>query len=101
MNEAFATKQATFLLWQNYPNPFNPETEIRFQLMTSGLVTLAVYDVSGRLVTTLTNSEYPSGNHTVRWKGVDAKGVPVASGIYYYRLKFGEVTRIRKMLLLR
>ncbi|UCG50801.1 MAG: T9SS type A sorting domain-containing protein [Candidatus Latescibacterota bacterium] len=90
-----------FGLGQNYPNPFNPETRIRFTLPENGLVTLRVYDVSGRLVKTVVAKEMPGGSHTVTWDGTNNSGESVASGVYFYRLSAGERIATRKMVLLR
>jgi len=70
-----------FELQQNYPNPFNPETAISYQLSTVSDVTLEVYDVLGREVTTLVRGVQSAGAQTVRW---NASAFP--SGVYYYRL---------------
>ncbi|HPU86411.1 MAG TPA: FlgD immunoglobulin-like domain containing protein, partial [Candidatus Latescibacteria bacterium] len=81
-----------FTLSQNTPNPFNPSTTIRFTLTEAGHVTLAVYDVNGRLVRTLVGptasaaQTFPSGPHEVVWDGRDSNGREVASGVYLVRL---------------
>jgi len=70
-------------LEQNYPNPFNPSTEIRFELPESGIVTLEVYDMLGRKVTTLIDSEHHGrGGHQVTFDATD-----LSSGVYIYRLQ--------------
>jgi hypothetical protein len=73
-------------LRQNYPNPFNPVTRIDFRLDRAGPVQLAVYDLAGRLVTTLHRGALPAGPHHVTWDGRSAAGEPVASGLYRYVL---------------
>jgi hypothetical protein len=80
----------------NYPNPFNPSTIIRYQLPRASHVTLTVYDVLGREVTTLVNATEEPGYKSVQW---DAGGV--ASGVYFYRLTAGEFVQVRKVSLLR
>ena len=92
-----------YALGQNYPNPFNPSTVLRYQLPLASFVTLRIYDMLGREVTTLADENQDAGFKQVEW---DAAAFP--SGIYFYRLEavssdgsrktFGE---IRKMLLLR
>ena len=72
---------ATFALDQNFPNPFNPTTTIQYQLPTDSRVTLKVYDLLGREVTTLLNEDRPAGYHDARW---DASNT--ASGVYFYRI---------------
>jgi spore germination protein YaaH len=76
-----------FELLQNYPNPFNPTTAISFQLSEVSFVTLKVFDVLGREITTLVNEMRKPGLHTVQW---DASSAP--SGVYLYRLRSGEIS---------
>jgi chitinase len=79
-------------LEQNYPNPFNPGTAIRYTLRQTTGVSLDVFDVLGRKVTTLVDGIQAPGNYEVRF---DGRGV--ASGVYFYTLRTGEAT-ITKML---
>jgi hypothetical protein len=90
-----------FALRQNFPNPFNPHTMIKFSVPEKRLVSLRVYDVSGRLVATLADREYPTGTHAIEWDGTNRLGVGVASGIYFYKIVAGRDVATRKMLLLR
>ena len=83
-------------LSQNYPNPFNPATTIRYQLPTETEVNLTVYDVLGREVAELVDRRQVAGEHTIRF---EADGL--SSGVYFYRLETDNVTRVRKMLLMR
>ncbi len=89
--------QATeFALLGTYPNPFNPSTTISFALPEAGKVTLSVYDVTGRLVTTLVDGHRNAGVHEVTF---DAS--QLASGIYIYRLEAGQFTASGKMVLMK
>lgn len=89
-------------LYQNYPNPFNPETNISFYLPVDKKVSLIIYDVSGREVVRLIDEqELPKGKHTVVWDGRDKYGNRVASGTYFYTLKFGNFTKTKKMMLIK
>jgi hypothetical protein len=88
-------------LSQNYPNPFNPETTIRFNLPQTGLVNLEVFDISGRLVTTLLDGQRNAGINQVVWSGLNAQGLSVSSGVYFYRLRSGGQQISKKMVLLR
>jgi hypothetical protein len=90
-----------FLLEQNFPNPFNPSTLIRYQLSARGPVQLVVYDLLGRLVTTLVNAIEGSGSHSVVWDGRDVHGDEMSSGIYFYRLKSESSVTSKKMVLLK
>jgi hypothetical protein len=90
-----------FGLRQNMPNPFGSGTAIEFSVPETQRVTLAVFNISGRLVRTLVDGEVPAGPSQVRWDGRDGGGNPLASGIYFYRLENGERTITRKGVLLR
>lgn len=83
-----------FALYQNYPNPFNPNTRIGYDLPEKTYVRLEVYDMLGRLVEVLVDSEVESGRHEVVF---EAGGLP--SGIYFYRMKTKDWQQVRKMLL--
>lgn len=85
-----------FKLSQNYPNPFNPSTKINFELTRAGIVKLAVYDVMGRLISTLVDGELTGGAHTYSFNG---DGHP--SGIYFYSLITEEKNETKKMTLLK
>lgn len=93
--------QLVSTLSQNNPNPFNPTTRIDFSLAESGNVSLEVFNVKGQLVKTLVNERLSSGAHNVYWNGVDNSGLPVASGVYFYKLKAAQVNTLHKMLLLK
>ncbi len=68
-----------------YPNPFNPSTTLRYQLAEDAHVRLTIYDVMGREVVTLVQTEKSAGDYSVQWNGRDASDKPVASGVYLYR----------------
>jgi len=85
-----------FGLSQNYPNPFNPTTAIRFQIPSDGNVTLKVYDVLGREVSTVINENLSAGEHEVKF---DASNL--ASGVYLYRIEAGSFSDVKKMLLIK
>jgi len=87
-------------LHQNNPNPFNPSTHIAFDLPSAGPVSMRVLDASGRVVRTLIDDDRSAGPHAVRWDGTDGAGLPVASGVYFYRIEAaGEVLSQRMVLL--
>lgn len=92
---------APAILAQNWPNPFNPSTSISFELLKAGPARLDVYDLRGRLVTTLLDKELGTGTHSLDWEGTDANGAPVASGVYLYRLSAGGTSSSRKMALVK
>ena len=83
------------------PNPFSTGTQVRFALPRAGAVELQVFDASGRLVRTLWQGSLPAGPHAVAWSGDDDGGRRVGSGLYYCRLRAGEATERRAVVLLR
>ncbi len=86
----------TYGLEQNYPNPFNPTTEITFTLAKPGLTTLKVYNVIGQEVATLINSEMNQGQYNYTFNAQN-----LASGVYFYQLRSGNYTQIKKMVLMK
>lgn len=92
---------AAGLAVRSYPNPFRPRTRIEFTLPQGGPVEIGVYDLSGRLVKRLVVADYGPGTHAVPWNGTDARGEPVASGVYFYRVTAAGTTVTDKVLRLR
>ena len=90
-----------FSLNQNHPNPFNPVTQIRYTLPQPTNVQLKIYDILGREVKTLINSEQSAGNFRVEWNGTDNYNTLVTSGMYIYRIVAGEFIQTRKMIFLK
>jgi len=89
-----------YTLDQNFPNPFNPSTTIRFALRSPEHVVLRVFDLRGRLVTTLLDRNEPAGIHSVEWRGLTGQGQAAASGVYFYRLDTSSGTRASKRMVL-
>lgn len=81
---------------QNYPNPFNPTTVIHFTLPQSGVVSLKVFDMLGREVTTLLNEYRTAGAHQVNFNASS-----LTSGVYFYKLEAGGKSMLQKMLLVK
>ncbi len=90
-----------FALSQNFPNPFNPATLIRFQLPEKSGVSLKIFNSAGQLVRTLASGEFVAGSHEMTWNGRDDAGRKVASGVYVYRLRSGDFSGSKKMLLMK
>ncbi|RKY55291.1 MAG: hypothetical protein DRP89_03590, partial [Candidatus Neomarinimicrobiota bacterium] len=88
-------------LSQNYPNPFNPVTQIRFSIPVQEKVRIDVFDLLGRKIKTLVETDMTRGSYIVLWDGKDEFGSPVATGIYLYQLNAGSFSRVRKMILLK
>ena len=90
-----------FGLEQNYPNPFNPSTVIQYRLPEKAMVTLQIFSVQGRLITTLVNAMQNGGVHQAVWNGLDQNGAPVPSGIYFYQIQANDFTEIKSLTLLK
>ncbi len=86
-----------FSLSQNYPNPFNPTTMINFSLPKDANVTISIYDMAGKLVSSLINNQsYNSGYHSVEMDGVN-----LSSGTYFYRISADNFVETKKMILMK
>jgi minor extracellular serine protease Vpr len=83
-------------LSQNWPNPFNAGTTFTFVMAATGHATVTVYDLLGRVVATLADDELVEGMHRLDWRPSG-----LASGVYFYRLRAGEASVVKKMILLR
>jgi hypothetical protein len=77
---------------QNFPNPFNPTTTIQFSLAAEEFVTLKLYDILGREVTTLVNEQLKEGNHSILFNGSS-----IASGVYFYKITAGKFSSVKKL----
>jgi len=94
----------TFSLDQNFPNPFLAavgETTINFSLPADSHVRLAVYDLSGRLITTLVDDTLTAGRHTLGWDGTTSRGTSVQSGVYFYKIDTDSNSATRRLVLVR
>lgn len=89
---------AQLVLGGNAPNPFISQTAISFGLPVSGNVRVNVFDMTGRLVTTIANEEMAAANHTIIWDGTDSTGSPVGAGVYFCRLETAGQVLTQKML---
>lgn len=96
LHENDVLPEGNIQLYQNYPNPFNPTTVIRYALKQQVVVRLSVHDVLGREIAVLLDQAVQPGDHSIRF---DGNGL--AGGMYIYRLKTGDVSRSRSMLLIR
>ncbi len=88
-------------LRQNAPNPFAESTTIGIALPERSDVEVSIFDVSGKLVATITRGEREGGEHAFLWDGRDDAGRRVGAGVYFYRLKSGGETLTRKLVLMR
>jgi hypothetical protein len=85
----------------NFPNPFNPETTIRFDLASSGYISLGIFNIYGQRVRLLLDGFMGAGRHSIVWDGTDDNQRRVSSGIYFYRMQTEEYSSMRRMLLLK
>ncbi len=85
-----------FQLLQNYPNPFNPVTTIQYELPERSNVQITIYNLLGRVITTLVSETQDAGFKSVQWDATN-----VASGVYLYQIRAGEYVQTRKMVLLK
>ena len=90
-----------FALLPNAPNPFNPLTSIRFHIPNRGRIRVAIYDISGREVTTIADEVRNAGFFSETWNGTDHSGRDVGSGVYFVRMQAKGFHATRKMLLIR
>ncbi len=89
-------------LHSNYPNPFNARTHFSFSLSQPGNVSLDVFNIKGQKVSRLIDEQVVSGLKTIVWEGKNDQGIDVASGVYFYQLRFnGNVVKTKKCLLLK
>jgi hypothetical protein len=104
---------ADFILSQNYPNPFNATTIIPFTVTRSPVngsqlmvhtplhTTLVIYNILGEKVRMLVDEEKLPGEYQVMWDGKNNSGKEVASGVYFYKLKVGDLSETRKLVLIK
>jgi len=85
-----------YTLSQNYPNPFNPVTKINFSIPETGLVTLKVFDITGRNVETLLNEVKNPGFYSITFNASS-----LASGVYFYQIETASFVNTKRMVLLK
>ena len=90
-----------YTLHQNYPNPFNPVTTLRYSLPFYDHVTLTIYDLNGKEINQIVNSNQPAGFQSVVWNATDYFGRSVGAGVYLYQIQAGDFKDTRKMVLLK
>ncbi len=101
VSETNIHKPTAYALFQNYPNPFNPETRIDYQLPEKTNVTIEIFNLMAQKIRTILNREQAAGYHSVVWDCRDDSGKMMGSGVYLYRIKAGEFSKARKMLLMK
>lgn len=96
INNVSTEVPSNYSLSQNYPNPFNPTTNIKFAVAKAGLVTLKVYDLSGKEVASLVNDNLAAGTYNYAFDGVK-----LSSGIYFYTIRANDFSETKKMMLIK
>ena len=94
--KSLQSKNYTFQLKQNYPNPFNPSTKIQYSIPSKSFVTIKIFNILGKKITTLVNEIKNAGEYSVNFNSVN-----LTSGIYFYKLTAGNYVSIKKMILLK
>ncbi len=94
--ELYSDSPYQFKLYENYPNPFNPTTQIQYDIASTSDVRIRVFDVVGRQVQTLVNSQQSPGTYTVSF---DASNL--SSGVYFYRIETGSFVDTKQMMLIK
>ena len=90
-----------FALHQNYPNPFNPTTQIKYDLPQDAMVSINIYDLMGRNIRSLVNTNQSAGYRSIQWDATNSLGDPVSAGMYIYMIQAGEFRQVKKMVLLK
>jgi len=90
-----------YALHQNYPNPFNPTTQIKYDLPEDAMVSITIYDIMGRSIRSLVNSQQTAGYRSIQWNATNNLGELLSAGMYIYTIQAGEFSQTRKMILLK
>jgi hypothetical protein len=85
-----------YSLKQNYPNPFNPVTKIGFSIPKTEFVNISVFNTQGKEISKIVNSTLQAGNYSFEWKPEK-----ITSGVYYYRIKAGDFSQTKSMIVLK
>ncbi len=89
-------KPESFKLEQNYPNPFNPSTIIQYEIPREANVSIKIYNVLGKKVTTLINKIQKAGKYEAEWNAAN-----FVSGVYFYTIESDDFIHTKKMILIR
>jgi hypothetical protein len=90
-----------FKLLNGFPNPANSSITIPYEIATSGIVELRIFDTSGRLVTTLVSQRATPGSYRAVWDGTSLNGSKVTTGTYFCRLNHNGASTLNKIILLK
>ena len=92
---------AVYAIHQNYPNPFNPTTQIKYDLPEGAMVSITIYDIMGRSIKSLVNSNQSAGYRSIQWNSTNNQGETVSAGVYLYSIEAGNFRQTKKMILLK
>lgn len=95
------TQLSNELISSNYPNPFNPTTTISYDLPSDENVVISIFNLKGQKVKQLQNEVITAGHHKIVWDGRNDSGNKISSGIYFYKIKAGNYTSTKKMVLMK
>jgi spore coat protein H len=84
-----------------YPNPFNASISIEYELPSPQAATISIYDVLGRMVSSVMQAQAPAGSYRTVWNATTPTGVPVSSGVYFVRIETPTHAQTRKIILQR
>ena len=90
-----------FKIYQPYPNPFNPVINIQYDLVEDAMVNITIYDMMGRQVSRLVNSQQSAGFKSIQWNATNDVGSPISAGVYLYSIRTGSFRKTKKMVLLK
>ncbi len=92
---------STTALLGNHPNPFHAETRIAYEVKDDGPVSISIYNLKGQKIKTLVEGKAKSGRHQAAWNGTDDNGKPVSGGVYICKMRAGDYSSTRKMILMK
>jgi flagellar hook assembly protein FlgD len=85
----------------NYPNPFNQQTNIEFELASSGSVEIMIYDNAGNQIQKLDCKDCKFGKNSVQWNCLDNNNNKVQNGVYFYEVRFNNEVQSKKMIMVK
>jgi len=98
IEEEEKTAPKAYYLAQNSPNPFNSNTTIEYYIPVDADVSIDVFDLNGKKVTSLVSEHQTAGTYSVKWNATDQKGNSVPTGSYFYKIKAGDYETQKRML---
>jgi N-acetylneuraminic acid mutarotase len=106
LNTLIELRPVKTALFQNYPNPFNPDTWIPYQIAQDAQVKIEIFNITGKLVRRIELGDQAAGWYVTKdkaayWDGCNETGEVVASGIYFYKLRAGNYSAVRKLLIVK